>query len=317
LKLKGIRHIATLDIINNDILIFNYDEGQLYKRISFNEDGPNALKGEISGYHIFHQDSILIIDKTNSLYFSNLEGEITKVLNLDPDGIPGAPLNRPNINPIVKIGKDYLLDNYYIMNEGRKMKIKLTPDDSIEYFQEVPNESLKGFWGIDKFVYTGFIYESDEEKFIYNFPNLDSLYIWNKSFNSLSKVNASSKNIIGPIKPILKFGVMPSEKTVKEEPFKRHIYTRIFKIGNNYVRLMGLPISQFDIDLRDPVKSRIRQYVAIVFDENFNWLGEFELPFNKYLIDSDDIFANDLGLHFQVKTGNENETKFEIWNIQN
>lgn len=306
--------IASLDLVNNDILIFNYSTGILSDRISFSSDGEDALKSNLTGYHVFNKDSLVVIDANGFAYLTDFEGVINYKVNLDPDGIPGAPLNKPNFNQIVKIDESLYYDNYYIMNQGRYMKIRNSGTE-LSYFLEVPDEYMKGFWGIGDFMYFNFVYNEEKEEFIYNFPNLDSLYIWDKQFSNVTKVDASSKFINEPIKPILTFGTIPSEKTIKQEPLKRHVFSRLFYYDKKYFRLLGLPISQFDLDLNDPVKSEIRKYALIVFDNDFNWIGEYEIPFNKYLISPDDLFVNEHGIHFQLESKTEDEAVFEIWNF--
>lgn len=309
--------IISLDLVNNDLVFHNYHSGIQFHRISFNNEGPNSMKGKITGYHFFSKDSLILIDNTGYMYRSNFWGDINNVINLDPEGIPGVPLNKPNLSQVVQTKNSLLLDNYYITNEGRLMKIIVTDQNRVEYFHQVPEEYIKGFWGIGDFVYHNYTFDSETKNFVYNFPNLDSVYIWNQDFTKLNKVDASSRFISKTIAPILTFGVMPSEKTISQEPLKRHIYSQLFYNGINYFRILGLPLSQFEIDLNDPVQSQIRKYAVIVFDKQLNWIGEYNLPFNRYFMTPDAIFVNEFGLHFQNKSGNENEATFEIWNIKN
>jgi hypothetical protein len=79
---------------------------------------------------------------------------------------------------------------------------------------------------------------------------------------------------------------------------------------NEFYRLVAHPMSDFDIDLNDPVKSEIREYSIIVFDKELRIKKEYLIPFNKYMIKSDCFFVYDGKLHIQKK--NENEDYIEL-----
>ena len=90
-------------------------------------------------------------------------------------------------------------------------------------------------------------------EFVYNFPGLDSLYIWSQDFTELRKVYAGTSLFEHPIPAIFTMGIMPTPKEIEQKPLNRGIYGHIFYDDTKdlYYRLIGLPISQTLLDSDD------------------------------------------------------------------
>ena len=309
--------LVCLNILKNAIDMYDYESGTLSKTVSFPNEGPGSLSSDLIGFQILSEDSLLLVDKLNILYFSDLEGGISHKVDLDPEGIPGLPLIQPNSLPVVKMGKNIFIENYYLRNEDRQMKVVLDLEEmKVDYKLKIPNEYLNGFWGIGDFGTYDFVI--NKGRFIYNFPNLDSLYIWDSAFIDPVKVNARVRSIDSPIDKILEKGRMPSEKTIEQGAFRSNIYSRLLyddELGL-YFRIVGLSINQGLLDSRDPIKSKERKYLIMILDSEFQWLGEFELPNYDYVINTERIFINKNGIHFQKKGDNEDEAVFDVYQVE-
>ncbi|KYG76713.1 DUF4221 family protein [Roseivirga echinicomitans] len=298
------------------ILVFDYGTGKTIERISFPNDGPNNIAGTIVGFQAFSSDSLMITTNLGHLYVSNFNSEITKFIDLDPESIPGAPSFRANSFPAHLKNDKLLLDNYFIANKGRPMKISVDlKSDSVEYFQEIPEEHIEGYWAAGSFGYSTSTINTKTNEFVYNFPGLDSLYIWNSDFTQLRKEYAGTSLFEHPIEAIFTMGIMPTPREIEQKPLTRGIYGHIFYDDTKdlYYRIIGLPISQTLLDSDDEIKSKTRRYAVMVLNSDFEILGEFKLPEYEYIINTEMTFFANGGIHFQKESTNEDEALIDIW----
>lgn len=307
--------LSCLNASQNSVDLYDYESGELQKRIGFKRGEPNNIKADLFGYQLIDDETLFVIDKVGNLYISDWEGKIRKSIYLDPDGIPGGPLLLPNLIPAFQNGDLFYLENYYLGNPSRLMKIALdTASGDVNYQLNLPAESVEGFWGLGDFGYYNCVV--NEDYVIYNFPNLDSLYIYDKELNSLGKIIAKSRNIDSPVEKLLDMGNIPPESYLKIAAFTSSIYTRLIhdKYQSLYYRIVGKPINETLLNSGDPIKSTERKYSVVVFDSQFNWKGEFDLPEYEYDIAMERILVTPDGLLIQTKGDSEDVAVFDVFN---
>lgn len=316
--------IWTLNILNNRL--YEYDiESKESKYIEFDE---NLEIGSIVGYNLIGKDSIAFLNKRNDLVISNRKGEFLESHPIKSSDIPGLPLLFPTFMEGIISPKETILINNYSISESGDLAVKILHDtDEIIPLAKIPAEFFEGFYGYKS--YSFFSALVNEEGFIVNFPNLNELYIYDYDFNLKKKIEIEEmykKDIIKIFPNKLSMAalkVRPSESEVDriESQYLDNVIFRRFLYNpwkKEYYRLIGYPISQGLQDMKDPVKSFIRQYSVMVFDENLKVKGEFGLEYNRYLIESGGLISIPEGLAIQVdNTEKEDIMIFEIFSFDN
>ncbi len=315
---SGTQYLSRLDIPNNQIEIYDYDKGNLVNEISFDKEGPNSIKGSIVGFQVINKDSIFIIDNSSYLVIANFKSEIIGKYNARKD-FTDSPNLKASVIP-ASINSDVIsLINYPIVNPKRMITIDLNLKDStISKRNVIPDEYINGFWSVGDFSWYSFVKVGDTR--IFNFPNLDSLYIYEDGDDNSKpfKVYAGSKAIQHPIKDIVSpEDYIPSEEELERLPFTRPIYARLLydEYRQVYYRIIGKPIAEYLLDSNDPIKSRTREYYILVLDHEFNWLGEFDLPSYENMIDIDLTFISKEGINLQRESTDEDYAVFDVYSI--
>lgn len=326
LNYKGIEIITSINIVDNTLKLFDFKQGKLYKSINFPKEGKDALSDLLS-VHILSPDSILYLDKSSNLYLLNEKLAKVDRYSFKSEYEKGAPLFFDNILPLVKIDNyKYLAVNYYTTRLDRKLNVVIDLKlDSLAYLHQAPPEFVEGFYGILDFHSWNYVYNEEDNQFIFNFPNLDSLYVYDKDMRLIRKVDAQSRLKERETEPLIDLSPaeMESNPILNEEKILRQLKNSfaysdlIFNEQlNQYYRFVGLPISYFNIDEKDPVKSEIRDYSLIVMNQNFEVMNEFLLPYNKYRIKKDGFFVKDGKLFLQKKTENEDKMIFDVIDLE-
>lgn len=312
--------VLSLDLVTNSILIYDLQAGNLKSKITYTVGGgPQEVRADLIGYQAMSDDKLLLVDHTRTLYVSDFEGTISQTYSLLPENSQYTnPIVKPSAVPFVMHEGKLQYESYPIINKNRNMKLSLSLIDStIEVKEMIPDEHIEGFYGVGDFLYYSYVADTTNSRFIYSFPALDSLYIWNFDFQKLEKRATGSRLFKKPIEPILDLSDRPTPQELEQIPLKRPVYSRLLfhKDKRVYYRLVGLPIPQNLLDLKDPVKSLERKYVVMVLNEDFQWRGEFELPEYRYKINIDLLFIGPKGLYLQKESTNENLAEFDVWSV--
>ncbi|MGW8121384.1 DUF4221 family protein [Roseivirga echinicomitans] len=318
LTLNGHKTILSIDIVSNGLLAYDYESGVLIEKIDLPKAGPESTKGKVIGFQALSRDSLFVVDAALNVSLFDFDGKLKSqmsVLSTPTD----QPQFRHNAIPAIYRDGELIIENYPIINPQRNMKIILDiKDSSVRQTTPIPNEFLDGFYGLGDFGYYSFIVNEDSERLVYNFPNLDSLYSWTYDMQSLEKIYAGSKLFNHPIKPIADISkAVPNAEELSRRPFRRPIYSMLFYDKNEkmYYRLVGKPIPESVLDLKDPIKSQTRKYSVLVLDSDFKWLGEFNLPDYEYIINTEMTFFNDQGIHFQKESIDEDIALFDVYKV--
>jgi hypothetical protein len=322
LNYNGVEVITSINVVDNTLKLFDFNSGRIYKSLNFPKDGKDALTDLLS-VHILSPDSILYLDKSSTLYLLNEKLEKVNQFSFKSEYEKGAPVFYDNILPLVKVDDyKYLAVNYYTTRLDRKLNVVIDLKlDSLVYLHQAPPEFVEGFYGILNFRSWNYVYNKEDSQFIFNFPNLDSLYVYDKNMHLIRKVDAQSRLKERETEPMIDLSPaeMDSNPVLNEDKILRQMKNSfaysdlIFNEQlNQYYRFVGLPISYFNIDEKDPIKSEIRDYSLIVMNQNFEVVNEFLLPYNKYRIKKDGFFVKDGKLFLQKKTDIEDKMSFDI-----
>ena len=328
LSYEGKEIVTSMNVLNysiNALKLFDLETGKLYKSLSFHDDEKYKLSDLLSVY-IISPDSILCIDQLSNLYLLNKQLQVVNKYSFKNKAEKGLPLFYDNIIPLVKIqnGK-YVAANYYTSMPDRRLNVTFDlKSDTLVYLNNVPEESVIGFYGIVDFKYWNYVYDEVDKKFVFNYPNLDSLYLYDSNLNLIQKVSAKSGLKQGPTEKLVSQRLETLGENIdinKNEVMRKmknsFVYTDLIfnHTKRHYYRIVGLPISEFDIDLEDEIKSEIREYTLMVLDDEFNIIDEFLIPFNMYRIKGDSFFVYEGKLYLQRNNENEDEMVFDILDI--
>lgn len=321
------KYITSINVVDNSLKVYDFVSGNVYKTYKFSNDGPNGV-GRVLSVGFLNQDTICYLDQSSTLF---LLDDSMKILSKHPFKLAeqkGLPLFYANHVPFLKKEKDKLIAvNYYITRVGRMMNVELDlSTNDLRYFNQVPPEIIEGYYGVDDFSYWNFVYNPNQNIYVYNFPSSDSLFVYDSNFKLLNKVNAiSSTKTFSKETPL---PIVQSENLDELRSFdKSEIQFRIKnsfayndliynETKNVYYRFVGLPISKMDIEDNDPIRSEVRQYTLMILDANFKLIKEYILPYNKYLVKRDCFFLVEGELYLQQNNDDEDRIYLDQINVE-
>ena len=325
LAFDGRNIVTSINVVDNSLKLFDLDSGQLYKTLNFKSEGKDGLN-ELLSVHILSADSILYVDKVPNLFLLNQNLEIVRNFSFKDDLEKGMPLFYANVLPPIRVKRDqFIASNYYTNMPDRRLNVSFDLEkEELVYMNEVPEEAVIGFYGIDGFGNWNYVYDH-ENNFVFNYPNLDSLYVYDQDFQLLRKVYAGSslkkektnKLVHKRLESMAPQNIELNEREILKQARNSFIYHKLLfnKKKNQYYRIVGLPIAHFDYELNDPIKSEIRNYSLLVLDKHFDILQEYIIPFNKYMIQNEAYFVYNGKLYIQRNNTNEDEMQLDIIDI--
>ncbi|TGV03441.1 DUF4221 family protein [Flavivirga rizhaonensis] len=284
------RQLTFLNYYNNSIYFYNYKTEKFIKKVSFDKDGPNAVK-EPMGYHIKNRDSIYIFSsQLKEVLLANSQGEILNKISL----IGGKSSKRsktaswfytyPNyyvetVTPFIETPRGLLLTGQFDidMNDSIINKFKFTANidfkfDKINYTHTYP-PSLYGngtVWGGGLLTEVFPQLHPDGNKIIYSFPVSHHLYITNINSNTYEKVYAGS-NFAGSISSLEKKHGRSNERIlsnfVRQDIYAAVIYDKFRKVYYRFLR-KAIPNAPIGTSWKE------KNIAIIIMDENFKYLGE-------------------------------------------
>jgi hypothetical protein len=317
--------VTSLDVINNSLKLFDFDSATLVKSLDFRKEARGSM-ADILSIEYVSEDTILYLDQSNKLFMLDRNLVVRKNLQVKDKTMKGTPLFYDNTLPLVRLsaGK-FLATNYFTTRSDRRLHLTIDLNsDEIRYVLPPPKEYVKGYYGFDEFGYWNFAYNSKAKILVHNYPQLDSLYLYDLGFKLLKKVPARSTLATDPVSPVIGEDLdelaqgsyeLPVEK-IKMRVKQSFVYGDLLynEEKGQYYRFVGLPISSEDLALKDPLKSQVRRYTLMVFDENFNFINEYEIPYDKYLIKGP-YFIYKGKLFIQKKMADDEYMHFDIIDI--
>lgn len=309
---------------NVDSSIYGYDLSTGIKKVKvkFNGTGSKRLNKVASVLNI-NENLYLYLDVL--LKFSLVDSSLNVIKKFDPknDSIHTSPLFINNWLPPIEIDSGtFFMPNYFVNEYGKKIGITIDfKTGQVQYHIDVPSEFLDGFLGVLDYKYWNYTFNNKDSTIVFAFPNLDSVYLYDLSFNLLNKKRLGSKEQTEKIPKLHDFKDMklliqqniPQEQMVNNIK-RRFLYHEVFynESKNQYYRIVGLPISEENINSVSLIKSSIRNYNLIVADSEFSAQKEYKIPFNKYYIPENGFFIYNGFLYLQRIVDNEDMVIFDI-----
>lgn len=282
------RQLSFLNNYNNSIYIYNYDVPKFIKKITFDKDGPNGVKGPM-GYHIKNIDSIYIYSKLLEISLTNSQGKIlNKVSLIGGSDIRKSPIDWAytypsyyveTVTPFMETSKGLLLTGQFEgdMRDSIIDKFKFTTHidfklNDINYTHTYP-PSLYGndiAWGGGLLTEVFPQLHPDGNKLIYSFPVSHNLYIADIKDDTYDIVYAGS-NFSGTINSLAKKHGK-SNKRIKSNFVRQDMYAAIIydKYRKVYYRFLRKAIPNAPVD----TSWKEKKIAIILMDEKFNYLGE-------------------------------------------
>lgn len=232
----------------------------------------------------------------------------------------------PTLYPAIKRGSySFILPNVFTYDYDQNMLAFVDfNNDTVSWHLLPPEQYVKGYFAYKRFAYWNYAYQEEEELFYFNFPNLDSIYIYNTDFQLAKTIGLFSSLKRKPNDPLFleENPTLAAQNGVKgiilEDRAKQQFIYEVLLHNNHknqYYRIVGLPISQNLIDLQDPVKSEIRKYSLIVANSKLEYQTEYAIPFNYYDLELKAYFVHDGKLYIQRKIDSEDEIIVDIFDI--
>lgn len=188
----------------------------------------------------------------------------------------------------------------------------------------VPKEYVSGYFGYKRFAYWNYAYLKDQQLIYFSFPNLDSIYVYGLDFELKEKFELKSRlktisiitlMTVDDPKTAMKEGLNWNEidkKTKMQFYYEGLVFDQD---KSRFYRFSGLPIPEYKIDEKDPVKSEIRQYTLLVTQPDFKTIEEWAVPFNRYKMESRSYFVHDGKLYMERKLDTEDMIILDIFDL--
>jgi hypothetical protein len=314
---------------NKSLYFYDFKTSEFLYKIHLDTEGPNGVYPYRSGYHIASYDTIYFYSlKTNYIYTLDHEGHKYQTFNyMDTYYEKLKAMNffeyrRNQIPPSVNVTTEnpiYIIDDkMYLCGQiteefGKVDSINhlvITTIDiktnEIEFNAGYPESYRKGNWGEAFFREVFWCYNQTKEQFILSFPNDHYVYCYQVDFKTVSKVYAGS--IYAGSIPSMSFPLAfsPPKGMRNAHYFENYYYRAIIydKYRNVYYRIVEHPWKDYHANVN--IMDWLKPVSIIIYDSDFNFLGEKMLDMDYHLAYMNFILAED-GLYLYKKTDNEDE----------
>lgn len=278
----------------NCIQFYHINKQSYISKLCFDVKGPDGT-GNIVGHYIQNMDSIYINgDHTREIVLVNQDKKVLQGFRLSSDfgtpaGVTFFPMEKINNKLYFPSLPDYNL--YSEMTVGQEMEIAydLNTKSHSEHFH-FPEE-YEGFHNTYYITYSRTI--NDAGDFVYSFPMCHHLYVKDKN-GRISKMLAESKYALGvTIRKNTAFAdnIDETKAYIEGYAYRFIIFDKYRKV---YYRFVHHPMEYIDPSNGLARRLEDKPESIIILDENFNKIGEYELPVGKYL--TENYFVNSEGL---------------------
>jgi len=276
----------------NELIIFTYPEGLLYKRIKFERDGPQGIGG-YRGVHVHNLDSIFVVSATyvDRFFLTDTSGviknkyQVSDVLNsgmhpcIKPlynfiSNVANVHNNQINLSCYYPYGDE---NNEALPNEILDFTYDLEKDSIVSY-SLYPEFSFKTARNLSKFSRA-----YNDHEYIYSLDYSDNIFYKNQDGEYITKPNKSVKsdkrlNNTDPDNRYLPINIQM--KHLAENP---QYYSLIFdKYRNCYYRFFYLGTKVEDIDNVQKSWEYPEQFSIMILNDKLEIIGETIFPTKKY-----------------------------------
>lgn len=304
---NGKDYFVYSDLVSHSILIYDFKESRLVKKIHFAKDGPNGV-GEDQLFCYFKNFDSIFITSQYSIYLTDSSGRVKRKYDLmNNDRKIGLQARFSGFMPFIITGTNAYFSVVPDLSPTNLSQMKDWPAAarlelisgkiSLDYF--LPEQYSKGVYG-GNFLYPYFCYNQHSGKFIFSFSADNNLY--QTDFDTLNiSFSGKSKYIGNEIKPAGKAATESSEER-----------TRFALLSDSYgpvyydpYRKKYLRVAEQKLDEQSfQAKKWSKKKSIIILDENFNITGESDLDPN---INVYSIFFTPGGVYVQFRDENDED----------
>jgi hypothetical protein len=325
--IDGEEIISYLDSDNQSILTFSSKSGELLKNIPLEIEGPNGVGniGYISAHYYLNNDSIFLYNRQVSpLYLINSKGEIRRKYKVtDYSGASNFPVpNSSTMSPIHFWNNSLLfscgIQNYEDDFTGYPSLLQLDLNDGeIDYLSTFPEIYSKAFWGAYFKYDPSIALNTRKKEVIISYPIDHNIHVFNLESGLVKQYYVGSEFFeeIPPYKNDPSFFLKrnPSERDENET---NHAFSTSEYRGIIYDewRELFYRVALIRPSIETVISGDRRfSFSIIIFNENYEKVGETKLPNDKY--DPSSIFLTMDGLAIFRKdlySDNEDVLAFDI-----
>jgi hypothetical protein len=306
--IDGEEIISYLDSDNQSILTFSSKSGELLKNIPLEIEGPNGVGniGYISAHYYLNNDSIFLYNRQVSpLYLINSKGEIRRKYKVtDYSGASNFPVpNSSTMSPIHFWNNSLLfscgIQNYEDDFTGYPSLLQLDLNDGeIDYLSTFPEIYSKAFWGAYFKYDPSIALNTRKKEVIISYPIDHNIHVFNLESGLVKQYYVGSEFFeeIPPYKNDPSFFLKrnPSERDENET---NHAFSTSEYRGIIYDewRELFYRVALIRPSIETVISGDRRfSFSIIIFNENYEKVGETKLPNDKY--DPSSIFLTRDGL---------------------
>lgn len=288
----------------NDLIFFDINKGDVFRRIKFQEKGPNGI-GSLNRFHVESLDSIYIFTYTH-LSISDSLGHVYKRKKFSEILVRNYP--------IAPMPSFYDLNNRVISDQNKLNVACYLMDENFSEIQNTP---------------TGFIYDIKKDSFYLSnrhFPSLDGNYYYSRDKGEIKYVYSFYlQNKIHQISESGQYETFPckSKYSTKEltpvgpsEDLKEQIissiknpryYSLVYDKWNKLFYRFFYPGSKEiddkkELDYYWALKDNPEKFSVMILDNDLKVIGETLIPENT--CNPFMYFINKNGLHFALHVNN-------------
>jgi hypothetical protein len=283
------------------------------------------LKKKFQGFYYHNKDSIFIFAFAPKVLLINDSGTIKNTYEISSlqagqedrifyQAAYVTTRNRPVFYNQQLLINAIMLGNLR-PNEQRKTQIwiDLASKKTSLGTQYFPDAYYKNFGGMDYYIYAT-TYNPVTNEMIYSYPALDSVIIYSLSKNKATRVYFGSQ-YINEIPQFNADDYKQAPSGIEGEYFMQNpsFGPILFDPYRNiYYRLAFLKVDEKNA-VYETKNAPTKQVSLVVYDNNFNFLGESILEKNKFWPNS--VFVSKQGLHIQNKTETDETLDFTTFTV--
>jgi hypothetical protein len=284
--------------------IYDFKTHKIHKKMFLQKDGPDGIGAIPSGLYVAALDSIFIFSNLGQrLSLVNFDGEIVNKFGSirDPVQDKSAPfIEVTNLQVVFKKGSDLVFCTYEFEGKIESAGAIFNMNTRVTKFPfSLPNIYNEGWWAgvvYDRYYHA---YNKEKDIIIQSFGNDHNIYVVDAQLKSKAFF-AKSNSLPDKIKPYSKgkgdfmkeeqylyrhAALQGGYSTIKYDPWQKVYYRFVLR-----------PVLATEYHSPSQTWSNVS---ILILDENFNTLGEFEIPKKYSWYQS---FVSKRGLSFFDKT---------------
>lgn len=283
-----LEYIAFVNKQKPQLIIYDLNKGEIYKKITYQTEGDNSIVGYINDFYIKNLNEIYLLSPyTTNLYKSDCNGNIIKKIDFST-AINGEPTTRI----MSSLGRIVLYDDkfYLTQNLNRTYGNEILEKSSLSAILDTTNNTVE----LTPLTYppiitladlgtnAGFGYQYrrifDGENFIYSFLYSDFIYKVSPDHKSVEKKQIKSKYI--PKIKINRLNTTDFNRILKSNCEEATYEDIIFDEYRNVYYRFACPQTEIEENesFLEITRYGKKQFSIIILDKDLNIIGETLFP---------------------------------------